>query len=150
MDTVQNYDSLTYFVEVSLWFRGISHIVRRQSLFGRPLNLKAAIFERCLHLNFTQCCPHTFTLVPYLDSSTVDVHLYVTFLDELPAICWCGFLNSSRRSTQGWSLQKVSSTGSPQTGYSSSNKIMHCKIWGFHGCDYEECRLLGRCVVRLL
>jgi hypothetical protein len=27
---------------------------------------------------------------------------------------------------------------------------LHCKIWGFHGCDYEERRLLGCYVVWLL
>jgi hypothetical protein len=24
-----------------------------------------------------------------------------------------------------------------------TSKNNHCKIWYFHGCDYEECRLLG-------
>jgi hypothetical protein len=24
-----------------------------------------------------------------------------------------------------------------------SRRLMLCKIWGFHGCDYEECRLIG-------
>jgi hypothetical protein len=28
--------------------------------------------------------------------------------------------------------------------------LMLCKIWGFHGADYEECRLLGCYVVWLL
>jgi hypothetical protein len=23
------------------------------------------------------------------------------------------------------------------------SRLMQCKIWGFHGGDYEECRLLG-------
>jgi hypothetical protein len=28
--------------------------------------------------------------------------------------------------------------------------LMLCKIWGFQGCDYEECRLLGCDAVWLL
>jgi hypothetical protein len=35
---------------------------------------------------------------------------------------------------------------SQETHYLSateSNQLMLCKIWGFHGGDYEECRLLG-------
>jgi hypothetical protein len=27
---------------------------------------------------------------------------------------------------------------------------MQCEIWGFHGCDYEECRLMGCNAVWLL
>jgi hypothetical protein len=35
---------------------------------------------------------------------------------------------------------------SQETRYASAtehNQLMLCKIWGFHGGDYEECRLLG-------
>jgi hypothetical protein len=31
-----------------------------------------------------------------------------------------------------------------------SSQLVLCKIWGFHGGDYEECRLLGCDAVRLL
>jgi hypothetical protein len=27
---------------------------------------------------------------------------------------------------------------------------MLCKIWSFHGCDYEECHLLGYAAIWLL
>jgi hypothetical protein len=30
------------------------------------------------------------------------------------------------------------------------NKFSTYKIWGYHGCDYEECRLLEYCAVWLL
>jgi hypothetical protein len=29
------------------------------------------------------------------------------------------------------------------TLWRNSNSGLIWKIWGFHGCDYEECRLLG-------
>jgi hypothetical protein len=33
------------------------------------------------------------------------------------------------------------------TGRRPVNMKITCKIWGFHGSDYEECRILGRCAV---
>jgi hypothetical protein len=30
------------------------------------------------------------------------------------------------------------------------SRLMLCKIWGFHGGDFKECRLLGCCAVWLL
>jgi hypothetical protein len=42
---------------------------------------------------------------------------------------------------------------SQETHYISTtepSQLMRCKIRGFHGGNYEECRLLGCCVVRLL
>jgi hypothetical protein len=44
-----------------------------------------------------------------------------------------------------WDIKKPVRT-SQETHYVSareSSRIMLCKIWGFHGSDYEECRLLG-------
>jgi hypothetical protein len=29
------------------------------------------------------------------------------------------------------------------TSATEPSQLMLCKIWGFHGSDYEECRLLG-------
>jgi hypothetical protein len=44
-----------------------------------------------------------------------------------------------------WDIQNPVCT-SQETHYFSateSSQLMLCKIWGFHGSDYEECRLLG-------
>jgi hypothetical protein len=32
----------------------------------------------------------------------------------------------------------------------SSHKLLPCKIWDFHGGDYEECRILGCGAVKIL
>jgi hypothetical protein len=39
------------------------------------------------------------------------------------------------------SIFKVKKSASEEPAWANQNQL--CKIWGFHGGDYEECRILG-------
>jgi hypothetical protein len=39
------------------------------------------------------------------------------------------------------SIFKVEKSASEEPAWPNKNQL--CKIWGFHGGDYEECRILG-------
>jgi hypothetical protein len=58
----------------------------------------------------------------------------------------CGYFNWEQETASEWGFELLAATNTGHQTIASGtqwNKSDTSKIWGFHGGDYEECRLLG-------
>jgi hypothetical protein len=86
----------------------------------------------------------------FLSSETTALWLSnPSYLSSCCVVHWKGIFSTLRTKELKKSLlleYKNQVRTSKETHYVCAKKLcrsMLCKIWGFHGSDYEECRLLG-------
>jgi hypothetical protein len=104
----------------------------------RSLNwhLTAVSAVSALGRNFNK----TYLLPSSADTHKVTIHLNIYRIKHCEREEWrlLGYKNPVRTSQE---THYFSTT--------ESSQLMLCKIWGFQGSDYEECRLLGNYLVWL-
>jgi hypothetical protein len=87
----------------------------------------------------SHCCERVFTAA-YLEHVT----LYNTDAASISvAICYSFVQKLLKNLLLGYKTPYHTSQETHYVSATEPGQLMLCKIWGFHGRDYEECRLLG-------